>query len=436
MPRLSTATEAPTFTSIKAFREALEQNAMSIPSNQTELGYLSLVLSTTEYIEASMGVAFEIPTDPGPTAPNPISNVTAATRRSARIAATTGTGGETASGTDPETLASIEAEYSMLPYTAAESLRLYNDKKREYIQYKEASKALKKLIINNIDEQYIHPVKQARTLYTLVTPMQLLTHIIETYGTITDKDKTNNEERMKAPWIPPTPIEALFEQLMDGRDYAVQGGEIILDSTMVSWGYNNIMQTGLFTSDCKKWSKMLPREKTWTNFCKFYKIADTIRQEHNQTTTAEATYTANQVEEILHKEMALWTAQVAQQQNQGKSNPTTDNAITTPEQDNANTGLTAANVREIIKTAISENSNNRNEGGGRRNGRNNGRKTQQLKAQALEEGIPVSYCWSHGVTQNLRHNSQTCNRKNQAHKDNATYQSRMEGTDMINTSRK
>ena len=143
MPRLSTATEAPTFTSIKAFREALEQNAMSIPSNQTELGHLSLVLSTTEYIEASMGVVFEIPTDPGPTAPNPISNVTAATRRSARIAATTGTGGGTASGTDPETLASIEAEYSMLPYTTAESLCLYNDKTSEYIQYKEASKALK-----------------------------------------------------------------------------------------------------------------------------------------------------------------------------------------------------------------------------------------------------------------------------------------------------
>ena len=127
---------------------------------------------------------------------------------------------------------------------------------------------------------------------------------------------------------------------------------------------------------------------------------------------------------------------MAQQQNQGKSNPTTDNAITTPEQDNANTGLTAANVREIIKTAISENSNNRNEGGGRRNGRNNGRKTQQLKAQALEEGIAVSYCWSHGVTQNLRHNSQTCNRKKQGHKDDATYQNRMGGTDMINTSRK
>ena len=187
MPRLSTMTETPTFATIKLFREELEKNAMSIPTPQTELGHLRLVLDEREYEEASGGVPFVVPTDPGPSAPNPISDTTIASRRSTRLAASS-TSSPTREGRDTSSGADVDAQYSMLPYTAAESIRIYNEKKAEFRRYKQASMALKNLIINSIDDEYIRAIKKPCTLYALVSPMDLIEHVNKNYGKITDKN--------------------------------------------------------------------------------------------------------------------------------------------------------------------------------------------------------------------------------------------------------
>ena len=42
-------------------------------------------------------------------------------------------------------------------------------------------------------------------------------------------------------------------------------------------------------------------------------------------------------------------------------------------------------------------------------------------SQAIIDGVPVSYCWTHGITRNLQHTSSTCKRKGDGHQDDATY---------------
>ena len=69
--------------------------------------------------------------------------------------------------------------------------------------------------------------------------------------------------------------------------------------------------------------------------------------------------------------------------------------------------------------------------GGRTKGNRNGTKETKTspKAQALDEdGTPVTYCWTHGVTRNLKHTSCTCIRKADGHKTEATYSNRMGGS--------
>ena len=41
--------------------------------------------------------------------------------------------------------------------------------------------------------------------------------------------------------------------------------------------------------------------------------------------------------------------------------------------------------------------------------------------------MPVTYCWSHGTTSNLRHNSMTCMYKKDGHQDASTYSNKMGG---------
>ena len=56
------------------------------------------------------------------------------------------------------------------------------------------------------------------------------------------------------------------------------------------------------------------------------------------------------------------------------------------------------------------------------------RRNPPLPAQGLDdEGIPITYCWSHGMMRNLSHTRATCSCKKKGHKVNATLQNKMGG---------
>ena len=83
---------------------------------------------------------------------------------------------------------------------------------------------------------------------------------------ITISDITANEERMKAQWAPPTPIETLFKQLKEGTEFAEEVGETISDGQLVRYGYDIFLATGVFTKDCNKWRKKPSKDQTWDKF--------------------------------------------------------------------------------------------------------------------------------------------------------------------------
>ena len=82
-----------------------------------------------------------------------------------------------------------------------------------------------------------HPI----TKFRRCTPLALLTHLWKEYGTIN----------------PPTPIEDLYLQLRDGREFATEGQETIDDSQLLRLCYDNISNTGLFTDALKIWRQKI-----------------------------------------------------------------------------------------------------------------------------------------------------------------------------------
>ena len=71
MPKMSTPTMAPNYTSIRKFQLTLEKNALSVQSHQSELGYLALVIKPEDYLTANNNQAFTEATDPGLIPPDP-----------------------------------------------------------------------------------------------------------------------------------------------------------------------------------------------------------------------------------------------------------------------------------------------------------------------------------------------------------------------------
>ena len=142
-------------------------------------------------------------------------------------------------------------------------MRKYNKEIYAYEMYRMAKTVLRTTILNAVEDKYICHLKHHRTLYARVDPYTILEHLWKNYGTVDVSDLTQNDQRMRAQWNPPTPIEALFEQLQEGKHFAKRGNEDIPNTTLVKLGYENIQRTGLFTRPYQKWRKKAVADQTW-----------------------------------------------------------------------------------------------------------------------------------------------------------------------------
>ena len=338
MPRISTSSSKPTYTSIKIFQEVIDANAMSISSFTTELGHLALTRKASEVKTANGGTSFIEPTSPG-TAPAPPTRIT--TRASAAALAL-----------DP----SATGYQTTDPFLAQEAIRIFSENQRQYTRYCNAKIALRNCIIKSVDDEYIKVLKHTITRYAKVSPLTILNHLWATYGEVGINDLKANADRMKIPWNPPTPIETLFLQLEVGKDFAKEGGEVIDDSHLVRLGYDNVAATGQFTKYCTKWRKRLPVDRTWAHFRTVFTEYD--KERTDSMTADEASYSINQVQEMIdvgiENKLAAWTQQYADDNVQPYTPPTP------PPSPPAHPAANALSENDLVRLATILQGNNTN----------------------------------------------------------------------------
>ena len=151
---------------------------------------------------------------------------------------------------------------------------------------------------------------------------------------------------MNAQWTPPTAIENLFKQLLDGQIFARQGGETISDSQLLRLGYD---LTGLFEMSCHEWCLKLPAaEKTLHNFQVFFTAADADRRDNNQT-AANAGYSANaSIQDLIHNEINNIIAEHTIEE-PPQSKPAVPFLPIAPSQESANASLTINQVCTLLQ---------------------------------------------------------------------------------------
>ncbi len=324
MPKIATATTRPTYTSIIKFQEAINGQALAIPINDSDLGHLALVISAADYESVNNNVAFVAPTSPGP---NPVHTGTA-------------------------TAAQI-----------AETNRVFQVNANTFQVYQITRTHLRNQIINSTPDKYICALKHKITQYSNVTPLQLLTHLKVTYGQVTSDDLTANYARMTESWNPPTPIEVLFEQLKEGKEFAAEGNETFLDAQLMRLAYDNIKATGLFNEQCCEWRKKPAASKTYHELIDFFTECDTDRRQ-NETTSGSAGYSANAVREVVRDEFNSIIAEQAgttptMTQEEIDSLLSGDSNIQESPIDTANT-LTKADMKAMFEEFLASNQYNTN----------------------------------------------------------------------------
>ena len=277
-----------------------------------------------------------------------------------------------------------------------------------------------------------------------MTPLELMTHLWAQYhaGKFSAKDLTSNWARMNAQWTPPTAIENLFKQLLDGQIFARQGGETISDSQFLRLGYDLVLATGLFEMSCREWRLKLPAEKTLRNFQVFFTDADADRRDNNQT-AANAGYSANVIQDLIHNEINNIIAEHTIEE-PPQSKPAVPFLPIAPSQESANASLTIDQVCTLLQELMPQqqsqqrtrsNGNctslpriNNNRCSSTNNNTRGGAGGPQIAQGYDANGTAVSYCWTHGITTNLNHTSHTCTRQSEGHKHGATFAHHMNGS--------
>ena len=371
----------PTYESIHAVHALLKANAASVPS---ELGggvhgLLGLTLANTTYTPLA-GQAFTRPANPGlsPTIP----------------ARSTG-----------ETVRRIERQHR-------EVLRTYHEVLR-------TDSALRQQLLSAFDDMYLKANKQPHVGYSNRTTLVLLQHLYANYGLISQMDLDENETRMKAPYDSTTPIENLFSQIDESIEYADNGNSPFTNIQVVTNAYILVFNTGQLERACDEWDAKLEADKTWINFKTHFRAAhqrymkqQRLRQSHFNTHQGHAN--ALQVQEETQHQTALALQSLA--------NATSDDRNAVANLSLANKELTTHLEAMTTKVTSLETKVSQLES-----------KIDKLITLASKrityDRSSTHYCWTHGRTFNSNHTSKNCTQRKDGHKENATLNTRLGGSD-------
>ena len=218
----------PSYESIKALHQKLNTNAASVRSHlgNGRLGLLYLTV-TPEVYNTLSEVEFAPPPNPGPTVEYP----------------------------DNATQYQIQAANEAYEKAA----KLFNE-------YDACDRALKQLLLGAVDDMFINALCDRHVGYANVTTLDMLTHLYDTYGKITEIDLNKNQEVMNEPFDHNLPIESFFRRIEECVEFAAAGNTPFSPKQAVSQAFYNIQRSGLFSDDIREWKRFPQADKTWDRF--------------------------------------------------------------------------------------------------------------------------------------------------------------------------
>ena len=241
----------PTPTSARLLRRELYANARSVPTTLGggDHGHLGLVMGEEAYAELSNGgVTYDFPDKPN--VPRYAEGVAQRERQ--------------------------KAEY-------IQALEEYHDAR-------DVQNQLKAQLMQAIPDTYREALADMDLGYSEVTAMDLLDHIVDTYGTITTIDLEANLQQIATPWDPDTPIASVFVTGNRCRQFAKEGGDPISDHTYMRILAKTFRNSGVLDDAIKEWDATPTNTRTVIRCVKHFTKADKYRRDtrHYLKTTMEA----------------------------------------------------------------------------------------------------------------------------------------------------
>lgn len=237
--------EEPTPAAVRLLRRELFANARAIPTDLGggDHGHLGMVMPQVDYIAISTGaVPFTMP--PKPAVPN---------------------------------FLGVAAAREMTREVYKDDLEIYHNARGVLTQ-------LKQLILQAIPLTYIAELEDEAMGYANVSPQQILAHMVTNYGRITAKDLETNLQQIKRPWNPDTPIQNVFTNGLQCRQFAAEGNDAISEAAYVRMLVATFRNSGVLSKAIDDWENKPDTDHTLANAIPHFKRADKIRRDNADAT--------------------------------------------------------------------------------------------------------------------------------------------------------
>jgi hypothetical protein len=348
---------APTYQKLVELRDCIYANASQVktPLGGGRYGYLGALIPAADYIALPHAVAFVIPVDPG--------NILAAGHA--------GTGHE-----------------------IADAVRAHTEELRQYNEHDVLMQALRRQIIESVEENYIKALRNKYTRYSSLSPSDLLKHLFDNYGKVTSEDIVQNENRLNEPWDGAEAFENIIDRIDECVDFAKEAEKPYTPEQILDRAHRIVSKSGLYHDDLKEWKKKAVADKNWINFKTFMVEAQANNREQQQNNKQAGYGFAAEQFELLANLM-----------NKTANNNNSDNKLLTDIMNRLE--KFEKNVDDRFKSIAKPVAD--------------GEKPPWVRKDT------GSYCHTHGYKVNKKHNSLTCRTKAPGHKDEATRDNNMGG---------
>jgi hypothetical protein len=279
-----------------------------------------------------------------------------------------------------------------------EARRQYEEATLQWETYINVCTALKNQIIQAIDEIYIESMKDPHTGFARVTIVELLEFLFTEYGDIDYKTLRENDRKMEQPWNVDLPFQTIIKQVNDAIAVASAGGDPLSAKRILRTAYLLVYDTGLYYEELEKWDEEQDADKTWDNFQKHMRAAQTKLKKRKTLNKHSGFHGANLAEEDL---INLVTG-----------------AAQAPYADIQNIIKELQEEMKQLKSAKTETKQEQEA-------------TKTTKPSTRTRKTPKDhggYCWSHGYAVAPGHTGKTCTKRAPGHQEEATRENTMGGS--------
>ena len=297
----------------------------------------------------------------------------------------------------------------------------HKETRRIFDTYTNVDHALKKQIIEAVDDIYLEEQRNRYTGYLAVTSKDLITHLLRRYGKISPGDLNRCNQRMTEPMDPSLPIDMFFKRIDGCIELAADAENPFSEKQILQAAFYAISSSGLYTEACKTWKKRGENTKTWKSFKVFFASEYHDLKEQNEFTATSAGFHSANAVYPQETHQATITDALDHLAMATSNDRTIIEALTA-----SNAKLTATNEKlaadlqqaiTLLQQLVTSDE-----------------QREQLRCQKVSEYnmkfAVDGYCWSHGYKVTPNHTSKTCSARKPGHKEAATRANTMGGSQL------